>query len=97
MLGIRLMMAHAYCKMYERGYDALLAFGINFRSLPEYKDSTLLDEADKLVITEGRNKYLLWIERVCNGIDAAVRRKQFRIVNKPGAPVDIPHPTEPER
>lgn len=76
------MMANAATEMYRRAYDALLHHGINFMSLPEYKNDTLLDEADKLVIQEGRSKYLLWIERVCNGIDAAVRRKQFKVLPK---------------
>lgn len=75
-------MAQAFAQMLLKAYDALLHFQINYRELPAYKDQALLEEAKELVITEGRNRYLLWIERICNGIDAAVRRKQFRLISK---------------
>lgn len=82
MLACRMLMAQAFAQMLIKAYDALLHHSINFRNLPEYKDQTLLLAAEKLVLLEGRNKYLLWIERVEHGIDAAIRRKTFRQVNR---------------
>ena len=80
-LAARMVMAQAFAQLVLKGFDALLHFGINYRELPSYKDQTLLEAADKLVLLEGRNKYLLWIERVSNSIDAAVKRKQFRLLS----------------
>ena len=74
------MMAQALDQMREVGYDALLYHHINYRDWPEYKDTRLLDEADKLVLLEGRNKYLLWIEHLTNAIEAAVRRRRMKLV-----------------
>lgn len=78
-LSARMIMAQAFAKMLLHAYDALLHFSVNYRNLPAYKDQTLLEEGEKLVVVEGRNKYLLWIERLTNAISAAVRRAQFKL------------------
>lgn len=82
MLAARLQMAQAFSVMLLRAYDALLHFEINYRDLPAYKDQTLLEEGEKLIVAEGCHKYLLWIERLDHDIDAAVRRKQFSLHNR---------------
>jgi len=71
------MGAQGYVRLLEHAYEALLYHRINYRDLPEYKDSRLLDEARKLEPSRASSKYLLWIERVYNAVDAAIRRKQF--------------------
>lgn len=73
-------MAQAFSQMLLKAFDALLYFGINYRTLPEYIDQHLLEEAKELVIEEGRGRYMLWIERVSHAIEAAQRRKQFRTI-----------------
>jgi hypothetical protein len=75
-------MAQAYGQMKCVAYDALLHHGINYRDLPAYKDTTLLAEAEGLVLAEGRAKYMLWMERITNAIDAAIRRKTFRVTRR---------------
>ena len=80
MLACRLIMAQAYVHLCEKAYDALLYHGINYRDTPEYKDQTLLDDARKVVIAQGRVKVMLWLERVEHGIEAAIRRKTFKRV-----------------
>lgn len=82
MLACRLLMAQAFAQLLVKAFDALLHYNINFRNLPEYQDRTLLDEADKLVILQGCQKVMLWMERVDHAIDAAIRRKQFLDVNR---------------
>lgn len=73
-------MAQAYVQMQEKAFDALLYHGVNYRLIPEYRDQTLIDEARTLAVLQGRQKVLLWLERVENGIAAAIRRKTFHRV-----------------
>ncbi len=80
MQACRLLMAQAYIHLWEKAYDALLYHSINYRDLPEYQDQTLLDDARRVVVLQGRQKVLLWIERVEHGIEAAIRRKTFHRV-----------------
>lgn len=79
-LHTRLNLAMAFQQLLHTAYDALLTHGVNYRSLPEYKDSTLLDEAlgNDTNIQTGQAKIMAYIERVRNGINAAVRRKGLR-------------------
>lgn len=76
----RLQMVTAYAQMVEEGYDALLHHKVNFRSLPEFKDTALLKQAAKLPLSRGRDKYLHWISRMTSAIRAAVKRTTFRKV-----------------
>lgn len=77
--GIRLLLAQAWIDLYTFGYDALLHYGVNFRDLPEYKES-IPDEAMKLPVSEARNQIVMWMGRLKSAINAAVRRKGFRLV-----------------
>lgn len=78
-LGVRLTLAQAWVGFLHFAYDALLYHGVNYRTLKEYSQSTDLDEAQKLPITEGRNKIVHWLDRLQSGINAAVRRKSFKV------------------
>lgn len=73
-------MAQALDHMRVKAFDALLYYGVNYQTLPEFRDRTLMDEAERLTILQGRQKYLLWLERLEHGIDAAIRRKTFHHV-----------------
>lgn len=77
--GIRLTLAQMWIDLYTRGYDALLHYGVNFRDLPEYKES-IPDDAMKMPVTEARNTIEKWMARLKNSLAAAVRRKGFKLV-----------------
>lgn len=67
--------------MMHTAYDALLHHSINYRNLPEYKDPD--DRLEKALgngvsVEEGKEGVMGYIERVSNGIAAAIRRKAFR-------------------
>lgn len=79
-LRVRSILAQAFTQMGLKAYDALLNYGVNYRDLPEYKDTTLLDEGYKLPVERGTDKFLEWMRRVEHAITAAVRRKGFRRV-----------------
>lgn len=76
----RLTMLQAFGHMMHEAFDAMLHHSVNYRDIPEYRDQTLLEEASKVPLTRGVDKYLAWIGKVTNGIRAAVRRKSFRKV-----------------
>lgn len=79
-LSIRLSLAQAFAGVLQVAYDALLHYGINFRTLPEYTNDRALDEANAMPIQEGRTRIMDWLGRVERGIAAAIRRKQFKKV-----------------
>lgn len=79
-LSVRLTLALAFAQMLQKAFDALLYHGVNYRDLPEYKNSTALDDAAKLPLKEGRRVMLEWMRRLEVGISAAIRRKAFRKV-----------------
>lgn len=76
----RLSMALAYAQMLEEGYDALLHHRVKYRDLPEFKDDKYLEEAARLPLVRGADRYIQWITRVTAGIRAAVKRTTFRKV-----------------
>ena len=76
---IRLTLAQAWVSFYEFAYDALLYHGINYRTLKEYKDSSKLDDAQKMPITQARQVVIEWLDKLRNGVSAAVRRKNFKL------------------
>ncbi|MCC5780553.1 hypothetical protein H7H48_15940 [Nitratireductor sp. B36] len=78
-LGIRLTLAQAWVGFLNFAYDALLHHGINYRSLKEYKDSAELDDAQKLPVSQARDKIVGWLGRLQSAINAAARRKQFKV------------------
>lgn len=77
---IRLSLAQALVQMWIKAFDALLVHGVNVRKLPEFNNTADLDEANKLPISKGRALLVRWIGRVESGIDAAIRRKNFKVL-----------------
>lgn len=73
-----------------KAYSALKNYGVDFEALPEWKDDATLDEARKLKPVPAQQVVVAWLSRLESGIDAAIRRKQFRGLNggKPKAPTD---------
>lgn len=79
-LSIRLRLSIAFHTMWIKAFDALLQHQVNVRSLPAYKDSTMLDRALDGDVAAGESSIMEYIKRVENEVTAAVRRKQFRKV-----------------
>ena len=78
-LKTKLTILYAFIDLLRRGYDALLHFGVNYQSLPEYKRDAPLDRLEGKPLDQARNEAVSWIGGVISGIDAAVRRKQFKV------------------
>lgn len=76
---IRLTLAQAWINFYQYAYDALMHHGVNFKVLREYRDSTVLDDAQDMPLTEARNVITEYLGKVRNAIRAAVRRKGFKV------------------
>ena len=77
-LEARLTVAQALINLLLRAYDALLYHKVNYRDLPEYKDDVALDRARKMGMSKAKITMLNWLARADRGIQAAVRRKQFK-------------------
>lgn len=78
-LKTRLHLAQAFGQILNKAYDALLHYGVNFKSLrtwslwerfSEHHESPVVGDTDK------RERLYEWLTRVGRDIDAAVRRKQ---------------------
>lgn len=78
-LGVRLTLAQAWVGFLNFAYDALLHHGVNYRSLKEYANSTELDDAQKLPLTQARDRIVHWLDRLQSAINATVRRKSFKV------------------
>jgi hypothetical protein len=78
-MGVRITLAQAWIGFLHFAYDALLHHGVNYRTLKEYADSKELDDAQKMPVTEGRDKIVTWLGRLQSAINAAVRRKAFKL------------------
>lgn len=83
-LNARLTMARAFAQMLLVAFDALKSHGVDYRETPAYKDTRLMDEAEKLPVLRGMDRYLTWMAKVESDIFAWVRRKQFGIVKPQG-------------
>lgn len=79
--GIRLVLAEAWLRLYGKAYDALLHYGVNFKSLKTWKRRPV--DAYKLPLSQARNVLIDFMKRVENDIAAAIRRKQFKIHDNP--------------
>ena len=77
--GVRLTLAQAWINLYQYAYDALLHYGVNFKSLKEFGDNSEVDEAMQMGVTAGRNKITAYLGKLHNAIRAAVNRKQFKL------------------
>jgi hypothetical protein len=75
-LGTRLRLAQAAIGLYKKAYDALLYYGVNFRSLPTFEQQTPDDPM------KAPQAYMSWVQRMRSDIDAAVRRKGFKVHTK---------------
>ena len=78
-MGIRITLAQAWLDLIHFAYDALLHYGVNYKDLPEYKNTDAVDAAQKMPISKGRDIILHWLSRAKSGINAAIRRKQLKV------------------
>lgn len=78
-LSTKLNLAYAFIDMLRRGYNALLHHSINYQSLPEYTNDSPLDDLSKKPLDQVNAEAMTWMQRVKNGIEAAIRRKGFRV------------------
>jgi len=81
-LQARLTMARAFAQMLMVAFDALKSHGVDYRNTPAYKDTRLLDEAARLPVLRGMDRYLTWMSKVESDIAAFVRRKGLRLLGK---------------
>ena len=84
----RLMACQALAQFFLKAYDALLHYGVNFKTLPEWKDQRDLDAARKLKPNAAKTVIIGYFGRLESALSAAVRRTQFRLQN--GGRVDPP-------
>lgn len=77
--GIRLTLAQAWIDFYQYAYDALRAYGVDFKRLNEFHKVGLIEEARELPITQARAKIITYIGELRNGVRAAIRRKNFKV------------------
>lgn len=76
LLSTRLRLAHGFQAMVLHAYDALLHHGVNYRDLPQHKDTALLDKGlNHGNLHEGEVHVMEWLKRMTSSITAAVRRK----------------------
>jgi hypothetical protein len=78
-LSNKLNIAYAFIELLRTGFDALLYHNINYQTLPEYKTDSPLNDLEKRPLPEVKVRALRWMAMVKNGIDAAVRRKNFKV------------------
>lgn len=77
----RLMSAMALSQFLLKAYDAFQNYGVDFKSLPEWKDTTLLDKAARLRPVQGQALIVTHMGRLENGLSAAIKRAQFKLHN----------------
>lgn len=79
--AVRHNLAKAYTEMHTKAYSALKAYGVDYQTLPEFGDPDgLMVAAAEAPLLEGASAMNEYITRLAHGIDAAIRRKQFRQV-----------------
>lgn len=78
----RLMGAQALSLFLLRAFDAFVAYGVNFKSLPEWQDQTDLDTARTLKATAAQGLIMTYMARLEHALAAAVRRRQMVLQNK---------------
>ena len=79
-LVARVTMARAWTQMKDKAYDALLSYGVNYRDGSAFKDTSLLDQAEKAPLARSVELYIEWMGRIERDIAAMVLRKTFRKV-----------------
>ena len=78
LLRVRFQLLSGFVDLLRYAYSALLHHDVNYQDLPAYKNETLLDEARKLPMSRGSDKFVEWMARVKHDIRAAINRKGFR-------------------
>ena len=79
-MTVKLRLSHAFHSMMLHAYDALLHHGVNYRDLPHYQDTTLLDKGLAADIQQGEGHIMEWIKRMTSSVTAAIRRKGIKEV-----------------
>lgn len=82
----RLMLASAFVDFMRFAYSHLLNHGVNYLTLKAYNDTTIIDDAERLPLLKGADRYLEWLGRVRHDITAAVTRKGLRVVQAKRSP-----------
>lgn len=77
--AIRLTLAQGWINFLREAYDALLHYGVNYKSLKEFQDTGPLDEAQDMPVSRARTHIVEYLGRCTNAIKAAIRRKQFTV------------------
>lgn len=77
--GVRLTLAQAWIQFFQLAYDSLLHYGVNYKSLKEVQDDTVLDEAMNMPVTRARDTIVEYLGRCTSAIRAAIRRKNFTV------------------
>ena len=80
--GVRLNLAQGWIEVLRQAYDALLHWGVNFKSLKEYEGG-YPEGAEKLPISQAQVVYSKWFMRLRHSIEAMVRRRQFKVHENP--------------
>lgn len=87
----RLLLASAFVDLLRYAYSALQTHGVNYLMLKSYKDTELLDDAARLPLTKGSDRYISWVGRVKNDITASVARQRMKAVFHRKTPPKHPH------
>lgn len=74
-LRARLTTAEMTVGVLFHAYDALRSYGVDFKTLREWKENEVLDEARKLKPQAMSEKVVAYLQRLRNAITAAVNRK----------------------
>lgn len=89
-LRARVVMYLMYAQVQNNGYQALRSYGIDYQSLPEWKNDAVLQEARKMKPQKASEMVVNWLIRVDTAIAAAIRRKQLVGLNGGRAPDPTP-------
>lgn len=81
-LEARLTVAEALVKFLLRAFNAFRSYSVDFTSLPEWNNTEDLDKARRLTPQRGMELTIKWLAKLEHGLTAAIRRKQFRDVNR---------------
>jgi hypothetical protein len=79
-LQVRLNLSRGFLAMMHKAYNALLHHEIDYRTLPAYMESTLLDQAMKANLLNGQVLIMDYLSRLESDIEAAIRRANMRQV-----------------
>jgi hypothetical protein len=77
---IKLTLSQAYHGVTTLGHTAFRDYGIDYWKLPEWNNTTLLEQATKAPLAEGQMLYLEWCRQAIHGINAAIRRSKMKLV-----------------